>query len=297
LGGCNNPAPWVHPNGTIYIVCGGNLKKAENIHGPWATVTSFSHSGGPEGHYEDPYLYTDKRGFHLFYHVYNYADRQDCTHATVSAHVYSEDGYTWHANPVQPFTTQVEVDGQGNVTVSTRERPKLYFDKSGQMTHLFNGVCSATQCPSEQPCVDCKSTHWDYTLAQPFDLSPPSPAPFPPAPPPPPAPGCANQVSGYTCYAAKCSGNNLASSADNSDCGSDLVEPSFDCSTETNKWACAAEQARKACESTTGCASFGLSSVWGLTHAKLFTSHAEKLVSNNAWNVWVKSSTAVEVAV
>ncbi len=21
LGGCNNPAPWVHPNGTIYIGC------------------------------------------------------------------------------------------------------------------------------------------------------------------------------------------------------------------------------------------------------------------------------------
>lgn len=180
LGGCNNPAPWVHPNGTIYIVCGGTLKRADDIHGPWTSVTTFTHAGGPAGAYEDPVLYTDKRGWHLFYHVYNTAEREECVDATVSAHVFSEDGYTWHASPVQPYSTQVEVEGQGPITVSTRERPKLFFDGSGQMTHLFNGVCSATQCPSDGACVLCKYAHWDYTLAQPLDLSPPTPAPFPP---------------------------------------------------------------------------------------------------------------------
>ena len=45
LGGCNNPAPWVHPNGTIYIVCGGSLKRSESLSGPWDTVTHFSHQG------------------------------------------------------------------------------------------------------------------------------------------------------------------------------------------------------------------------------------------------------------
>ena len=69
LGGCNNPAPWVHRNGTIFIVCGGDVKKSDSIEGPWEKVTSFSHSGGPAGNWEDPYLYTDKRGhFHLIYH-------------------------------------------------------------------------------------------------------------------------------------------------------------------------------------------------------------------------------------
>ena len=101
LGGCNNPAPWVHPNGTIYIVCGGSFKRSESISGPWTTVATFSHSGGPAGNYEDvrptlirtcldcccrcccstdrkasphlctgqPFLYTDKRGhYHLIYH-------------------------------------------------------------------------------------------------------------------------------------------------------------------------------------------------------------------------------------
>lgn len=179
LGSCNNPAPWVHTNGTIYIVCSGILKRAESISGPWSDVTSFSHDGGPEGKYEDPVLYTDKRGFHVFYHVYNYADRDECVDATVSAHVYSEDGFTWHASPTQPYGTQIEVEDGKTVTVSTRERPKLFFDSSGQMTHLFNGVCFATQCPSEKPCVDCKYTHWDYTLAQPLDLSPSAPEPYP----------------------------------------------------------------------------------------------------------------------
>jgi hypothetical protein len=46
LGGCNNPAPWVHPNGTIYIVCGNAFKRAASISGPWTTVSTFSHSGG-----------------------------------------------------------------------------------------------------------------------------------------------------------------------------------------------------------------------------------------------------------
>lgn len=179
LGGCNNPAPWVHSNGTIYIFCNGKLMRAEDIHGPWSLVTSHvSHQGGPAGKYEDPVLYTDKRGFHVFFHVYNYADRETCVDATVSAHIFSEDGHEWHGSPVQPYGTQIEVEGGKTITVSTRERPKLFFDDKGQMTHLFNGVSSAAQCPSEHPCVDCKYKYWDYTLAQPLDLSPPTPIPF-----------------------------------------------------------------------------------------------------------------------
>lgn len=62
------------------------------------TVTSFSHAGGPHGAYEDPFLFTDKRGhFHLLYHVYTTEPEDTCTNSTVSAHVYSKDGFTWHA--------------------------------------------------------------------------------------------------------------------------------------------------------------------------------------------------------
>ena len=58
--------------------------------------------------------------------------------------------------------------------MSTRERPKLFFDHTGQMTHLFNGVCSATACPPPggpaTGCVDCKYKAWDYTLVAPLDV-------------------------------------------------------------------------------------------------------------------------------
>jgi hypothetical protein len=52
LGDCNNPAPWVHRNGTLYIVCGLSMKRADSISGPWSTVSSFVHEGGPAGNYE-----------------------------------------------------------------------------------------------------------------------------------------------------------------------------------------------------------------------------------------------------
>lgn len=178
LGNCNNPAPWVHSNGTIFIVCGSSmqLKRAEHISGPWHIVTSFSHLGGPVGNYEDPYLYIDKRGFHIIYHVYNTAQREECVTATVSAHAFSKDGFSWHLSSMQPFTSQIEVEAFGTMIVSTRERPFLFFNAAGQMTHLISAVCSASRCPSEASCVNCKYTHWDYTLIQPFDLSVASPA-------------------------------------------------------------------------------------------------------------------------
>ena len=56
LGGCNNPAPWVHQNGTLYCLCSNSVKRATNIWGPWETISTLSHSGGPVGNYEDPFL-------------------------------------------------------------------------------------------------------------------------------------------------------------------------------------------------------------------------------------------------
>ena len=45
LGPCNNPSPWVHRNGTIFLVCSGaasgnGLWRAEHIWGPWRLVTT-----------------------------------------------------------------------------------------------------------------------------------------------------------------------------------------------------------------------------------------------------------------
>jgi hypothetical protein len=170
LPSCNNPAPFVHSNGTIFIVCNLHLYRTESIRTNWTLVSNVSAPNGPQAIYEDPYLYVDHRGhFHLLFHAYKTFPADTCVNSTVSAHAYSEDGFVWHSNPVQPYDTQVEMHNGTIVTVSTRERPKMFFDKNGHPTHLFNGVCSATSCPPpEGPhtgCVDCKcSGYWDYTL-------------------------------------------------------------------------------------------------------------------------------------
>ena len=176
LGGCNNPAPWVHRNGTIYCLCGNAVLRTNSISGPWEHISSLSHSGGPAGNYEDPFLYNDERGWHLLYHVYSTTENpphgHECVNATVSAHAFSVDGFTWHMSPLSPYGTQVQLTSGGVMTVATRERPKLWFNATGHKTHLFNGVCGAANCPNgpQTGCVDCKYANWDFTLVQPLDL-------------------------------------------------------------------------------------------------------------------------------
>lgn len=181
---CNNPAPWVHPDGTIFVLCNEDktdklLRSSKGIAGPWEHfATIFTHwVGGPAGNYEDPFLYTDRRGnWHIIYHVYNVnEDKESCVKSTVSAHLFSRDGRTWKSHRTQPYTTQVPLSDGSTMAVSTRERPKLFFDSKGRMTHLFNGVCSAHACPPplgpKTGCVDCKYDNWDFTLVVPLAVA------------------------------------------------------------------------------------------------------------------------------
>ena len=96
----------------------------------------------------------------------------ECFNSTVAAHAFSKDGFTWHMSPEPPYTTQIELTNGTTVTVATRERPKMWFDRAGRKTHLFNGVCSASNCPDGPAtgCVDCKYANWDYPLVQPLDV-------------------------------------------------------------------------------------------------------------------------------
>ena len=170
LGQCNNVAPWVHPNGTIFAVCvnGFLLRRSQSVHGPWTTVATVPPLG------EDPYIYTDTEGhFHVLYHRFQQAPADQCVNSTVSAHAFSKDGLDWHAHPVQPYSTQVAMRSGEVITVATRERPKLFFNEDGVPTHLFNGVCSAARCTRgglPWGCVNCKNDNWDYTLVLELDL-------------------------------------------------------------------------------------------------------------------------------
>jgi hypothetical protein len=96
--GCNNPAPWVHPNDTIYLWC-GDLLRADSVAGPYTKVGNQTVSGqGVVGHLEDPQIWTDKRGnWHCVFHVFQYGPNNgSCVGTHVSAHRYSEDGLNWH---------------------------------------------------------------------------------------------------------------------------------------------------------------------------------------------------------
>jgi len=198
LKSCNNPSPFYHPfNESLFIACNHNdiLRSNEGIHGPWTKVVTIDTSKGPEGHYEDPYLWIDEElNFHILFHVYRYNENpphgHDCTNSMVSAHAFSKDGLEWHFGSDQPYTTQIpiirssrrdqqqkkkkkNVSSDNIITVATRERPFLMWNTRGQMTHLVTAVCGAAACPTGPPegCVDCKYDWWDYTLVAPLAIS------------------------------------------------------------------------------------------------------------------------------
>lgn len=168
LGGCNNPAPYVFPNGTIYLVCsqgGTNIYTAESWKGPWKGG-SLTYSGNPgTGIWEDPFIWVDKRGhFKMIAHVYpnpgqlaHYWDR-------VSGFAYSYDGFHWVQQPWQPYTNEIQ-HTNGTIAYTTRERPKIFFDPNDGVTPLalFNGVARGTNC------WDCKlqcGVDWTFNIAQ-----------------------------------------------------------------------------------------------------------------------------------
>jgi hypothetical protein len=189
LPACTNPAPHQHRNGTYFIVCNHHtLYRSPAIHGPWTKIVDLQPildgaGGGILGKYEDPYMYQDhpKYGgnWHVIYHVYNTSDGRHggtdaCFNTTVSGHIFSEDGLTWHPSPIPPYGARIALSGGTSVTVSTRERPYVYFNAEGEMTHLFNAVCAATgdNCAAHTGtgCVDCKYHQWDYNLVAPLDV-------------------------------------------------------------------------------------------------------------------------------
>ena len=96
----------------------------------------------------------------------------------MSAHLFSEDGKRWRMSAPQPYTTRVPT-ANGSFVLTTRERPKLFFDRRGEPTHLINGVGVGTgprtsgppmpACPADHfGCCDCSSFSQSYTLIAPL---------------------------------------------------------------------------------------------------------------------------------
>ena len=109
---------------------------------------------------------------------------------------FSPDGLTWYTADVQPYFNEVNYTAGGPpLQMSTRERPKLLFDDSGNPTHLYNGICPTPHCPPQvslrlaavhtcrsrhaasvlQAAIQCKvqglgpmEGYWDRTLVTPL---------------------------------------------------------------------------------------------------------------------------------
>jgi hypothetical protein len=150
---------------------GATIMTAPALGGPW---TVYSKPPKPHGA-EDPFLYQDQKNsshWHALYHASSYPQVDNCGSSRVSAHIFSQDsGVTWHAlePEVQPYKPKVRWT-DGEQTFATMERPHLYFDAVGRITHLGAAAalnigdegCEKTpNCkPARQqghcPCVNCK---------------------------------------------------------------------------------------------------------------------------------------------
>lgn len=183
---CNNPAPLLHPNGTLFLVCDSRvLYSAPALGGPWtiAAAAPFSNrsASSPTGTYEDAFLWLDKRGaWHALFHVYDEIITPSCVDSNVSAHAFSEDGLSWHFSPRQPYNTTVALDDGTSFVTPTRERPKLFFGPDGEPSHLYNGAVRDIESCAPHWCSHCKiESNWTINVAVPL-LSSAAPA----APPP-----------------------------------------------------------------------------------------------------------------
>jgi hypothetical protein len=158
---CNNPAPLLHPNGTLFLGCDSKtIWAAPGLRGPWRQVAEFPAPGdAPQGGYEDLFLWIDPRGaWHALFHVWSteIPSPYTCATSNVSAHAFSRDGSAWHYSPLQPYNTTVLLDDGSSFISPTRERPKLLFGADGEPSHLYGGAVRDIEGCSPHWCSRCK---------------------------------------------------------------------------------------------------------------------------------------------
>eukprot|EP00656_Telonema_subtile_P009402 TRINITY_DN14412_c0_g1_i1.p1 TRINITY_DN14412_c0_g1~~TRINITY_DN14412_c0_g1_i1.p1 ORF type:complete len:400 (-),score=66.02 TRINITY_DN14412_c0_g1_i1:298-1497(-) len=201
---CNNPAPMLHNNGTVFVGCnngGFKIYRSEDpFSGGWIyeTTLDFPPAWGSDApgelRNEDPYMWMDSRGnWHFLAHRYDYRDGwpvnpNQTMPMLVSGHGFSTDGVDWKFNSAQqPYAAEVSFQNGTVQQFSTFERPHLVFNEQRQLTHLVNGVspywdppgaagpcdgCDARQ-GSAHSCVVCKTTKgidYTYTLVSKLNL-------------------------------------------------------------------------------------------------------------------------------
>eukprot|EP01062_Namystynia_karyoxenos_P053385 TRINITY_DN4321_c0_g1_i1.p2 TRINITY_DN4321_c0_g1~~TRINITY_DN4321_c0_g1_i1.p2 ORF type:complete len:412 (+),score=119.94 TRINITY_DN4321_c0_g1_i1:105-1238(+) len=135
-----NPSPMVLPNGSILLAFRYDppqptkvgetlgLAIADHWRGPYRLVTAAASPG--EG-CEDPFIFTNSRGYHMVYHCYR-GNVSGC-------HSYSPDGLNWTVSPNAAYTMQVTWTNGTTREYDYRERPEILFE-GGAPRHLLTGV-------------------------------------------------------------------------------------------------------------------------------------------------------------
>eukprot|EP00927_Polykrikos_kofoidii_P038148 TRINITY_DN32432_c0_g1_i1.p1 TRINITY_DN32432_c0_g1~~TRINITY_DN32432_c0_g1_i1.p1 ORF type:complete len:369 (+),score=31.04 TRINITY_DN32432_c0_g1_i1:76-1182(+) len=191
--GGSNPAPLYH-KGAFYVTTQQTKKiwTAPSLLGPWTVFADIDLSaqtgtGTPYGVLEDPFMWIDGRShWHIINHAFDTTQIESCAASTVSAHLFSKDGKSWNIlDPkVEPYGHTVQYDDGTSHTYNTLERPFIFFDKNGQMTHLAlaadlvtgnEGCKDNPHCfiQSEQgkcSCTDCKYTDHAGSIVIRLDL-------------------------------------------------------------------------------------------------------------------------------
>ena len=169
-----NPAPVFHDGAWYYTnsPCHSVWTTSALVPGAeWTLHGGIDHSNVPENWIpEDPHLWVDTRGnWHIVNHAYNVHEWENCSTSLLSTHFFSKDGKTWHflKEAVQPYSHTVDYDDGTSHSFVTIERPSMFFDEHGQLTHIHlaadlvtgNEGCGARPKYSSFghcPCVNCK---------------------------------------------------------------------------------------------------------------------------------------------
>jgi hypothetical protein len=206
---CNNPSPWLHKNGTIFLACGGGgpnvdgLWRSANLTGPWTRV--YSHSNFKHiradgnrppvgGGFEDPHLWFDADdNLHILFHAFcnePVVVNASCHGTLTSAHAFSTGDWSsdisgelsWWVSPGVPYNSSVTTAAGETLYYWSRERPKIVWDDAGKMTHLITAVAPQpraedpttrrySSCRKGTSCSNCKGQVFTETLFSELDMT------------------------------------------------------------------------------------------------------------------------------
>ena len=113
---------------------------------------------------EDPCIFQDpdSKYFHILAHRTGNASHQ-C--ADVSAHaVAASPGGPWRVTEEQPYSRDIQWEGNVTAHVQKRERPQIVFDRQGRAVALTNGVMPGAHSTPVSP--GGHTGDWSYTHIQ-----------------------------------------------------------------------------------------------------------------------------------